>query len=56
MKKFFNKLGFRKMDEMEQHIAFKAQRNALIFLLVALFVWTIYSIEYSTVFSTCYGP
>lgn len=41
MKKFFNKLGFRKMDEMEQHIAFKAQRNALIFLLVALFVWTI---------------
>ena len=42
MKKFFEKLGFRKMDEMEQHIAFKAQRNALIFLLGALFVWTIY--------------
>lgn len=42
MKKFFKKLGFRKMDEMEQQIAFKAQRNALVFLLAALFVWTLY--------------
>jgi len=42
MKEFFKKLGFHKMDEMEQHIAFKAQRNALIFLLIALFVWTLY--------------
>ena len=42
MKKFFKKLGFRKMDEMEQHIAFKAQRNALVFLLIALFIWTLY--------------
>ena len=42
MKIFFKKLGFRKMDEMEQHIAFKAQRNALMFLLGALFVWTLY--------------
>ncbi len=42
MKKFFKKLGFRKMDEMEQHIAFKAQRNALGFLLIALFIWSLY--------------
>lgn len=42
MKNFFKKLGFRKMDEMEQLIAFKAQRNALLFLVLALFVWTLY--------------
>lgn len=42
MKKFLKKLGFRKMDEMEQHIAFKAQQNAFIFLLSALFIWTLY--------------
>ena len=42
MKKFFKKLGFHKMDEMEQHIAFKAQRNAFVFLLFALFIWTLY--------------
>ena len=41
MKEFWAKLGFRKMDEMEQQIAFQAQRNALLFLLVALFVWTL---------------
>ena len=27
MKKLLKKLGFRKMDEMEQHIAFKAQNR-----------------------------
>ena len=42
MKKILNKLGFRKMDEMEQHIAFKAQRNAYLFLMVALLFWTFY--------------
>ena len=42
MKDFFKKLGFKKPDEMEQHIAFKAQRNALIFLWLALFIWTLY--------------
>ena len=42
MNKLLKKLGFRKMDEMEQHIAFKAQRNALIFLLIALFIWSLY--------------
>ena len=42
MKKFFKKLGFHRMDEMEQQIAFKAQRNAFIFLLIALLCWTMY--------------
>ena len=52
MKKFFNKLGFRKMDEMEQQIAFKAQRNALVFLLISLFVWTLYESYKVYVFHT----
>ena len=42
MKNFFKKLGFRKMDEMEQHIAFKAQRNAFMFLELALLGWSFY--------------
>jgi len=42
MKKFFNKLGFHKMDEMERHIAFKAQRNAYLFLIVTLLIWSFY--------------
>lgn len=52
MKKFFNKPGFRKMDEMEQLIAFKAQRNALIFLFMALFVWTLYEAYKVIVYDT----
>ena len=42
MKSLFSKLGFRKMDEMEKDIALKAQRNALIYLLLVLAVWTFY--------------
>lgn len=42
MKNFFKKLGFRKMDEMEKHIAFKAQRNAFLFLELALLGWSFY--------------
>lgn len=42
MKKLLKKLGFYKPDEMEQQIAFKAQRNALLFLIIALFIWTLY--------------
>jgi len=34
------KLKFRKPDEMERLIAFKAQRNGYVFLIAALFVWT----------------
>lgn len=42
MKSLFFKLGFRKMDEMEKNIALKAQRNALIYVLLALAVWSLY--------------
>lgn len=42
MKDLLKKLGFRKMDEMEREIVFKAQRNAYYFLIAALFVWTLY--------------
>lgn len=42
MKGIFKKLGFRKMDEMERYIAFKAQRNAYVFLIAALFIWSMY--------------
>lgn len=42
MKKFFKKLGFRKMDEMEKNIALKSQRNALVYVLAALLIWSFY--------------
>lgn len=42
MKTFFSKLGFRRMDEMEKDIALKAQRNALIYALLALAIWSLY--------------
>ena len=38
MKRIFEKLGLHKMDEMEQHILFKAQRNAYLFLVIALYL------------------
>ena len=56
MKQFFNRLGFRKMDEMEQYIAFKAQRNALLFLLVSLFIWTLYEAYRVYAFNTMLNP
>jgi len=40
MKKLLNKLGFRRMDEMEKQINFRAQGIAYIFLILALFIWT----------------
>ncbi len=42
MKELFRKLGFHKMDEMEQSIMFKAQRNAFLFLEFVLIVWALY--------------
>ncbi|OPX87212.1 MAG: hypothetical protein A4E53_02590 [Pelotomaculum sp. PtaB.Bin104] len=42
MKSLFSKLGFRKMDEMEKDIALKAQRNALIYVLLVLAIWSFY--------------
>ena len=56
MKKLFKKLGFHKMDEMEQNIMFKAQRNALVFLLVALFIWTLYESYKVYVFHVSLNP
>lgn len=43
MRKIWNKLGFRKMDEMEQMIAFKAQRNAFLYGVLFLVGWSIYN-------------
>lgn len=42
MKDIFKRLGFRRMDEMERHIAFRAQRNAYFFLIAALLAWSFY--------------
>ena len=35
-------LGFHRPDEMERHILFKAQRNAYLFLVGALLVWSLW--------------
>lgn len=56
MKMFFKKLGFHKMDEMEQYIAFKAQRNAFVFLLIALSIWTLYEAYKVLKFHTPLNP
>lgn len=40
------------MDEMEQNIAFKAQRNALGFQIIALLFWTMYEAYKVFVFDT----
>lgn len=56
MKNFFKKLGFHKMDEMEQHIAFKAQRNAFVFLVIALLIWTLYEAYNVFAFDTMLNP
>lgn len=42
MNDLFKKLGFHKMDEMEQNIALRAQRNALLYVLLALMGWSFY--------------
>lgn len=42
MKKILKRLGFRDPDEMERAILFKAQRNAYIFLMLALLAWSLY--------------
>ncbi|MEG2094107.1 MAG: hypothetical protein RRY80_07325 [Lachnospiraceae bacterium] len=42
MKKTINKLGFRKMDEMEKNIALKSQRIALVYVIIALLIWSFY--------------
>lgn len=47
MKSLFKKLGFHKMDEMEKDIALKSQRNALIYVIAALFIWSMYEFYHS---------
>ena len=42
MRKLFQRLGFRRPDEMERHIVFRAQRNAYFFLVAALVIWSFY--------------
>lgn len=56
MKNFFKKLGFHRMDEMEQQIAFKAQRNAFVFLLIVLFCWTMYESYKVYIYHTDLNP
>ena len=40
MKQFLKKFRLRRPDEMERHILFRAQRNAYLFLVAALAVWS----------------
>lgn len=42
MKQILKKFGVHKMDEMERYIAFRAQRNAYLFLVAALLIWSLY--------------
>lgn len=42
MKRRLKNFRFRKMDEMERHIAARAQRNAYLFLTAALLIWSLY--------------
>lgn len=42
MKQFLQKLGFRHPDEMEKTILFQAQRNAYLFLVASLLIWSLY--------------
>lgn len=42
MKNFFNRLSSYKMDEMQSYILLRSQRAAYLFLVAALFVWSLY--------------
>ena len=42
MPAFWKRLKPHKPDEMERHILFKAQRNAYLFLIAALVIWSFY--------------
>lgn len=42
MKPLLKKLRFHKADEMERAILLRAQRNSYIFLVAALFIWSLY--------------
>lgn len=40
MRKILKELGIRKSDEMEKNITLISQRNALVFLVLSLFIWS----------------
>lgn len=40
MRRILKGLKLRRPDEMERHILFKAQRNAYLFLVIALVIWS----------------
>lgn len=42
MRRILKGLKRRRPDEMERHILFKAQRNAYLFLVAALVIWSFY--------------
>lgn len=42
MKNFFNRLLSYKMDEMQSYILLRSQRASYLFLVAALFVWSLY--------------
>lgn len=42
MRRILKGLNLRRPDEMERHILFKAQRNAYLFLVIALAAWSFY--------------
>ena len=42
MKWRWKRLGLRRPDEMERFIIARAQRNAYLFLIAALFLWSLY--------------
>ncbi|NLY37951.1 MAG: hypothetical protein GX044_01445 [Firmicutes bacterium] len=44
MKGLFKKLGFRRQDEMEMEITFKALRLAYIYSISALAIWAFYEL------------
>lgn len=41
MKRFLKKISFHKMDEMERYYTYRSQRNAYVFLIFSLAVWSI---------------
>lgn len=42
MGRIWRKIRLRKPDEMERYILFRAQRNAYLFLVAALAIWSMY--------------
>ena len=53
MKRFLKNLGFRKPDEMERHIIFRAQRNSYFFLMAALLIWSFWESCKVYIYHTC---